>query len=164
MNEINESKKSREEKQMAARTRAQGISQSAVENQQMQRARMAADVATKNEKYARKQSANERAAKADQRQNQEASTQTYWRDDDGNFRVGGAKYAVAAAKNVNLTKHQLFSQSQQLDDTEKKILQAAQAAAASKLQDQVQEEAPANAMGTAGISGADTAEIGRAHV
>jgi hypothetical protein len=153
MKEINESKKSREEKQIAARTRAQGISQSAAENKQMQRARMAADVATKNEKYARKQSANERAAKADQRQNQEASTQTYWRDDDGNFRVGGAKYAVAAAKNVNLTKHQLFSKSQQLDDTEKKILQAAQAAAASK----VQEEAPANAMGTAGISGADTA-------
>lgn len=157
MKEINESKKSREEKQIAARTRAQGISQSAAENKQMQRARMAADVATKNEKYARKQSANERAAKADQRQNQEASTQTYWRDDDGNFRVGGAKYAVAAAKNVNLTKHQLFSQSQQLDDNEKKILQAAQAAAASKLQGQVQEEAPANAMGTAGISGADTA-------
>ena len=85
MNEINESKKSSKEKQMAARTRAQGISQSAVGNQQMHRARMAANVATKNEKYARKQSANERAA--------------------------------------------------------------------SKLQ----EEAPANAMGTAGISGADTA-------
>lgn len=157
MNEINESKKSSKEKQMAARTRAQGIFQSAVGNQQMLRARMAANVATKNEKYARKQSANERAAKADQRQNQEASTQTYWRDDDGNFHVGGAKYAVDVAKNVNLTKHQLFSQSQQLDDTEKKILQAAQSAAASKLQGQVQEEAPANAMGTAGISGADTA-------
>jgi hypothetical protein len=111
MNEINESKKSSKENIMAARTRAQGISQSAVGNQQMQRARMAANVATKNEKYARKQSANERAAKADQRQNREASTQTYWRGDDGNFRVGGAKYAVDAAKNVNLNKHQLFSQS-----------------------------------------------------
>jgi len=88
---------------------------------------------------------------------------TIWKDDDGMVRGAGTDYMLKVAKAVNLSdKSPDVAVNRPIDTADQSLLAGAQAAAAKFLEkkqkdETVSEEAPANAMGTAGISGAETA-------
>lgn len=134
--QIFESRMSKEEKRAAAAERIQSAATAAIRNRQIQQARATAEAESKSADYARQSKAANIAAGAIRKQTAEPETQTYWRDESGMIRgVGGARFAAATAKNINLS-----DRSPDLFESQ-----------------EVSEEAPANAMGTAGISGLDTA-------
>ena len=116
-------------KAAAAFERMQSSSAVAQKNKQIQQSRENADSASKNQSYNRKSRDANIAARAVQKHSNQGQTQTFWRDEDGIPHVGGGEFAVNMAKAVNL----------------------------SDRSPNLSEEAPANAMGTAGISGAQTA-------
>lgn len=136
--DLSESKKSKEERMVAAAQRMQDAKTISARNRQIQQARLAADVASKNELQSKRAAGMNRAVAAMQRQNKEGEAQTYWRDDEGNFRVGGSKFAASMAKNINLNKHDVPIQQQRLEVADKEILKGAQLAIARQLQDQEQ--------------------------
>ena len=116
-------------KAAAAFERMQSSIAVAQKNKQIQQSKENADSASKNQSYNRKSRDANIAARAVQKHSKEGQTQTFWRDEDGIPHVGGGEFAVNMAKAVNL----------------------------SDRSPNLSEEAPANAMGTAGISGAQTA-------
>jgi len=116
-------------KAAAAFERMQSSSAVAQKNKQIQQSRENVDSASKSQFYNRKSRDANRASQATQRHSKEGQTQTFWRDEDGIPHVGGADFAVNMAKAINL----------------------------SDRSPNLSEEAPANAMGTVGISGAQTA-------
>jgi len=152
-------------KAAAAFERMQSSIMAAEKSKQITQRREMADSSSKSQSYGRKVSAANRAAQATQRHSKQGQTQMFWRDEDGIPHVGGADFALSMAKAVNLSDKSpdLGTSSRGLDDADNAMLAGAQAAAKKyieklqKSQESVSEEAPANAMGTAGISGAQTA-------
>lgn len=162
----------RAEKAAEAAERMQLPMVAAGTQKQKKQARENSNVESQNKHYGRKIQSKNMANASLQRQAelQKSVTQTSWRDAGGVAHVGGADYAVLTGKAANLADKGIgydkqnvqTVQQQALDDTDKAILTGAQLAAQKQLEkiqknSGVNEEAPANAMGTAGISGASTA-------
>lgn len=136
-----EAKKSNEDALQSALSRAAAASQASVRSQQINKARLAAATANMEAKYARqsKEATRRAASKSRHRQVQEINPETQWVDDEGMMRGAGLQQTLAMARYYNTTGKSAYDP---LTLAVKK---------------QVAEEAPANAMGTAGISGAETA-------
>ena len=120
------------EKTMAAAQRAQAVFNTLQNSRIVTQKRITSDSEAEQKNQTREAITRQRNAKAAQREARAADvdTATYWRDEEGNVRgVGGSKFASTMAKQANLERPNNFK---------------------------LEEEAPANAMGTAGISGAET--------
>lgn len=140
-----EAKKSNEDALQSALSRAAATSRIADRTQQINKARIAAATANMEAEYAKqsKEATRNAAAKIRQRQVQEINPQTQWVDDEGITRGSTVQQALSLARYYNTVgKSASIMSSDQSTNKNKK---------------QMAEEAPANAMGTAGISGADTA-------
>lgn len=163
-NYISEAKKTKEERKLEAEQRNQLVKSAALRHRQIDQERISSDAKSKSEYYERQAKAANIAAGSMRRKSVEPETQTSWRDEEGRLRgVGGARFAATMASRVNLADKSYDSAPRgSLDSGDVSILQAAAKRIEQRLEDgsvekKVNEEAPANSMGTAGISGLDTA-------
>ncbi len=137
-----EAKKTNQEKIESALRRATASAQVGSRAKQIEQARLAAYVAGVNRENTKKtQEATRKAtAKQRQRQAQEINPETQWTDDEGVTRGSTTQQAMALARFYNVSG---ASTARELERKKDKTV--------------IEEEVPANAMGTAGISGAETA-------
>lgn len=148
-----------------AQQRSQSILNSIIKNQQIHQKMAEREASNRAAERNVDMTSASIASQAMRRSAQTAdNVDTRWVDNSGQIRglQGGAKVAGAMIRQANLAdKNMLGNQSDDLNDVDMSILQKAAERMKQRMNDQeqeeVNEEAPANAMGAAGISGLSSA-------